>query len=487
MKQTRIFLFLLISICTYGSLTISCSDEIDPEKDLIAADPDYTPKVVLRDNYMNNYYYWYKDVNSRNAGYKPYEFEDIYAWFQALLYKPTDRWSWMEDADSYLQTATGQITGTWGIGTGQAIDYYNDYGIFVKYIYPDSPLTKYGVTRGAQLRGIAGVDLGDQIDSAEKLAAYNNHFYDSPNTFTFRLTDGRDTTFTISLPSSVKTDFILKTAIFRPEDFPGLTEPVGYFHLLQFEGNFASAMDAPMAGFKAAGVKKLIVDLRYNGGGELKATEHLISYLAPKGLVGKPFCIITHNDKKSSNNQTHVIGENGKDISIGLEEIYFIMDKGSASASEVVFNGLRPYLKEKLHHVGKQTYGKPNGMYVFYYPSETDHPEYYNGNFSALKYVFLPICFFNKNSAGEDIPSGSTSGTGFIPENDRPDDIFHNFGVNEDRIRACLYHIVNGTYPDVDDSHVRRSTKTGYGMIVKSLLPEEETDPHYGKCTVLAQ
>lgn len=487
MKHTRIFLFLFISVCSFGSLTVSCGDTTDPEKDLIGADPDYAPKVLLRDNYMNNYYYWYKEVNGRNAGYKPYEYKDIYEWFKALLYTPTDRWSWMEDASAYLQTSTGQITGTWGIGTSQPVDYYNHYGIFVKYIHPDSPLVKYGVTRGAQLRGIAGVALGDQIDSDEKLQAVNNHFYDNPNTFTFRLTDGRDTTFTVSLPASVRSNFILKTAIFRPGDFPGLREPVGYFHLLQFEDNFASAMDAPMAEFKAAGVKKLIVDLRYNGGGGSVASQHLISFLSPKGLAGKPYCIRTHNDRLSSKNETSVFGNNGKDLSIGLEEVYFIMDKGSASASEMIFNGLRPYFKEKLHHVGKQTYGKPNGMYVLFYPSSSDHPEYSDGNFSALKYVFYPICFFNKNSAGEDIPSGSTSGTGFIPENDRPDDVFHDFSVNEDRIRACLYHMVNGTYPDVDGSHVRQTTKTGYGMIVKSLLPEEETDPHYGKYTVIAQ
>ena len=67
-------------------------------------------------------------------------------------------------------------------------------------------------------------------------------------------------------------------------------------------------------------------------------------------------------------------------------------------------NGLKPL--SNLKHVGDTTYGKPNGMYVFYYPGDNAAYAKYNaGNFSGLKYVFLPICFYNANGEGQNIPT----------------------------------------------------------------------------------
>ena len=488
MKYCRFsVLAMMLSAAALLSFTAGCSilddeDKAESEriKQLIANDTQYEMKVDLRKEYMDIYYYWNEEVSDRNAQLKAYEYSDIYAWFDALLYSE-DRWSWMEDAESYLESETGTSTGTWGASLAQATKYYNDYGVYVRYILPSSPLAKHGVTRGAQLRAVAGVEIGDSIDSQEKADAVNNHLYDTPNTFTFRLTDGTDVTFTESM-TAVTTNYILDKRVFTDADFPGLTEPVGYFNYYSFNSNFIDDLDEAFAEFKAAGVRKMIVDLRYNGGGSTDASGRLISYLAPAGLAGKPYTTRTHNSLLSRYNYTETIGgDDGADISIGLTDLYFIMTSSSASASEMVYNGLRPYMGEKLHHVGQQTYGKPNGMYVLPYP---DVEDYDKGDYSKLQYVYYPICFYNKNSEGEEIPSTAAVGSGFVPEQSVPDDIYHDFTPQEENIRACLYHIVNGSYPEVDNSHVHTATKAGDGFVCKSVLPEAETNPHYGKYTV---
>ena len=100
-----------------------------------------------------------------------------------------------------------------------------------------------------------------------------------------------------------------------------------------------------------------------------------------------------------------------------------------------------------LYLVGDTTYGKPNGMYVLMYPgTDADYDKYDAGDYSTLKLVFLPIAFFNRNGKNEPIPYD-----GFVPDNYRPDDLMHDFGVEEDNIKACLESIVNGAFPDLPE------------------------------------
>ena len=464
-----------------------CPDEPQPEKDeeaeKIKNDPDYTAKSFLRQQYMDVYYYWRSEVMAHNATLKPYDY-DIYDFFDAMLYKD-DRWSWMCDKEYYIADETGVISGTWGISLGQAVEYYHDYNLRVRFIYPGSPLEPFGVTRGAALIKINGQSVEDDETgfTQEKLDIYRNEFFKSPQTLTFRLVDGRDTTFTASMLSQLATRTSLITRIFQPEEFPGLDAPVGYFHYLAFKANFLDDITQAMQTFHDAGVRNLIVDLRYNGGGDSRASQLLIDCLAPASAVGKAYVIRKHNDylptldssfSEEANTQTIAANAN----SLNLDRIYFITGAGTASASEMVMNGLKPYMGEKMQMVGDTTYGKPNGMYVLMYPGSNDDYKAYNqGNYAKLKWVFLPICFFNQNSEGQSIPWD-----GFVPDNYRPDDLYHDFGVEESDINACLSHIVSGTWPAIPGTPKRSATKAGAREGYRIEL--EEDSPNYGRYTV---
>lgn len=499
----RFLLMLLPAV-----LVMTACPRVDPEKEQeqarIAADPDYNAKEYLRKEYMDIYYYWRDDVKDRNAVYKSYDY-GIYDYFDKLLYEK-DHWSWMCDKDYYLSEETGVMTGTWGISLGQAVEYYRDYGLRVRYIYPGSPLERFGVTRGAVLTRVAGFNVEDDEEglTAEKLKHLNENYYKSPQTFTFRLVDGRDTSFTASMASSLSVRSSLVTRVFRPGEFPGLQEPVGYFLYMSFRANFLDDIHEAMQTFKQAGVRKIIVDLRYNGGGDSRANRLLTDYLAPSSADGKPYVIRHHNaflrsvkdspytDEK---NTVYIIPSSkiayDKDDDEGRaywdkvspnrldpEAIYFITGSGSASASEVVMNGLRPYMGDRMQMVGDTTYGKPNGMYVLMYPGEKgDYEAYDAGNYSKLQWVFLPICFFNQNSNGETIPVD-----GFVPDNYRPDDLYHDFGVEEDLIRACLTRIVSGSYPSLP-STPHRGVKSKAPHPAGFRIETPEMSPGYGLYT----
>ena len=460
-----------------------CPDvpEEDEEQAKIAADADYKAKSFLRSQYMEIYYYWRDQVKDRNAALKPYDY-DIYDFFDKMLYEK-DRWSWMMDKEEYVSDETGVVTGTWGVSLAQAVEYYGDYSIRVRYIYPGSPLERFGITRGAVLTRIDGKNVEHDATgfTSEKLKIFNENFYKSPQTFTFRLVDGRDTTFTASMASSLATRTSLITRIFQPGEFEGLTQPVGYFHYLSFKANFLDDINQAMTTFHDAGVRTLIVDLRYNGGGDSRASQLLMDYLAPKSAVGKPYVVRQHNDylvslDDSFSNENNTATIQGNANSLDLDRIYFITGAGTASASEMVMNGLRPYLGEKIQMVGDTTYGKPNGMYVLMYPgSNSDYDAYDKGDYSKLEWVFLPICFFNCNSEGQSIPWD-----GFIPDRYYPDDLFHDFGVEEGDIRACLTHIATGSYPDRPSG--KASTKSGGRQAYRIGL--EEDSPNYGRYVV---
>ncbi len=501
MKKAILYSLIFAGVLLFAA---SCDKDVTPPsaeqdrkkaeeeriKKLIAEDEDYDAKMSLLEIYgkggsgFTPYYYWYQEVADRNVNLKPYDYGTIYSWFDALLYTPTDRWSWMEDKESYVASETGTSSGpsgTWGVSLVQPVEEFHDYRLFILEVFPGSPLEQFGVTRGAQLVAIGDLEIPNGFETNEQIELFGKNYGQSPVNFTFKLADGRDTSFTAEMATSLRTNYILKSDIFTGEDFPGLAEPVGYFNYLSFAANFLDDLKREMAKFKEAGVKKMIVDLRYNGGGDSRASDTLMGYLAPADAGGKPYVTRKHNSIASKNDITQNIP---KDISLGLDEVFFIMHGSSASASEMTYNGLKPYLKNKLHHIGGQSYGKPNGMYVFLYPPDDDTYEKVEaGDYSTLQYVFYPICFYNFNSDGEGIPSAAEPGSGFIPEYSVYDDVYHDFGPKEANIKACLNYIVNGTFKSADEEPaVTKAFASKSG--IRAIFSEAETNPYYGKCTL---
>ena len=445
----------------------------------------------LRDDIMSVYYYWNESMLKKAYTYNT----DMYDYFDSLLYK-YDRWSWMIDGKSYIDSELGVETGTFGIRLGQMTEYYKDYGVYVSVVYPGGPFDKAGVKRGWEITHVDKEATEDFIhrDSDAFNDVFNNPSTTKPYLFTFKDPEGEIHEMEILAAESLATRPGLVKKIFTASDYPGLTQPVGYFHYLSFkaddDSNGKSMLEditEAMDYFKTNNIKTLIVDLRYNGGGDSRASELLVSYLAPASARGKVFVNRVHNRNLQSLDESTKVSAPAdvfamlkkkydtdlacKPDSPEFTSLYFIMGKGSASASEMVLNGLKPLAD--VHHVGAVTYGKPNGMYVFLYPHHL--AAYDKDDYSGLKYVYLPICFYNSNGEGQLIPDN-----GMTPDNKRPDDLYHDFGPKEDNISACLYHIVHGSYPDLPELTVPTKASTG----VDAHLNEWDNSKNYGRYTV---
>ncbi|GAH01669.1 unnamed protein product, partial [marine sediment metagenome] len=133
--------------------------------------------------------------------------------------------------------------------------------------------------------------------------------------------------------------------------------------------------------FKNVGANEMILDLRYNPGGLISATTLLGSLISGEDTDNKVFFKYLHNDKKTSNDKEVAFAK--KPNSLNLKSLIVITSRSTYSASEIIINGLKPYLN--VVTIGDATGGKPVGMYVWYYQD----------------YAFVPISFKIINADGE--------------------------------------------------------------------------------------
>lgn len=402
---------------------------------------------------MKEYYFWNETAPYPN--YMNYSVVELF--FKESLVKQ-DRWSWMSDGKSYMASETGVYT-SYGASLGQAHEYYRDATVYIRYVFKDSPFDKAGITRGWSIEKINGVNTMDLIKNDK----FNDEYNKDGNTFTFKDTAGNLKEMKIN-KSSIQATSILKAMVFDKKDYPWLSEPVGYINYLSFNINMIEEVKSAVAVVKTSGAKHLILDLRYNGGGSIKASDLLASLIANKGCNGKLLVKRKHNSKYSAldNDKKTMSFIQRTTESLDLDDIYVISGHGTASASEIIINGLKPLMN--VIQVGQTTYGKPNGMYVLQYPPDIPKNK-------IPDYVFLPICFYSVNSLGK-----GDFDNGLAPDHYRADRPNCDW-TDDDLVVACLKKIATGSYPELP-----KVTTTKVSIRPDAVIQTDEQKPGYGLC-----
>lgn len=196
---------------------------------------------------------------------------------------------------------------------------------------------------------------------------------------------------------------------------------VGYLNLRTFIDTADPNLRAAFADFKAQGVTELIIDLRYNGGGLINIAA-LMGDLMGEGRAGQPFGYITFRDSKAAENET--IPFTAQPEAITPTRVAFIGTGSTASASEMVINGMTPFLGANMALIGSNTYGKPVGQIALDRPECDDR----------LRAVALKI--ENADRQGEYYGGLATT----VPNTCRAnDDIGHQLGdPNEAMVSVAL-------------------------------------------------
>jgi carboxyl-terminal processing protease len=359
---------------------------------------------------MNQYYFWY---NLMPVVVKT-DYQDPYELMDAMMYKTLDRWSFVETYEEYLNMDQGAFVGH---GISMGLDQSNQ--VRIAEIYNLSPLYSLGVRRGWIVKKLNGTDLAP-IFIANDGTAYNQLIGAATvgltNTFLFQTPAGKDSTIT-----SAKASFTLNTVIVADtlQLKSGIT---GHLVFDQFIPPSNDELQTAFTYFSQNNVKDLIVDLRYNGGGDLSVLTNMASYVAGAAQVNNPFLIATFNDKNTAYNTTFNFTTVSSPLSVS--KVIVITTRGTASASEDFINGLKPILDVRT--LGDTTNGKPVGMVGFPYQTS---------------YMFWPITFSLVNSAGQ-----GDFYKGFAPDKYVPDDITHDWSDrNEACLKEAIYYLEHGS------------------------------------------
>ncbi|HET8542047.1 MAG TPA: S41 family peptidase [Anaeromyxobacter sp.] len=138
--------------------------------------------------------------------------------------------------------------------------------------------------------------------------------------------------------------------------------PAGYVALRAFIDPADPLLEEVFAQFRLAGVRDVVVDLRYNGGGRL-ATAALLSDLL--GGARSTTDVMFEIQYRSTARAPDTIPFSPAPQSIAPFRVAFVTTEGSASASELVPNVLEAHEHGNVGLVGQRTHGKPVGQIPF--------------------------------------------------------------------------------------------------------------------------
>ncbi|MEN6453036.1 MAG: S41 family peptidase [Prolixibacteraceae bacterium] len=378
-KLLPFFLGGIVVLCVVNA----CHDD-DDDGTQIPAETIATNKWIHDD--MDSYYFWtdqLPDVDYRKES-------DSEEYFKKLIYKD-DPWSWITDDYASLAADYDGVPVT--MGYDPSFFYYDSASdrviMVVNYVYPGSAAAEAGLKRGDVILKVNGQEFNDE----------NYYEVYSGNSYSVLIGKARlnsdktvsieDTKVTLSMTARVTTT---DPAVWH-EVIDTLDHKIGYLAYVEFvagaDSVFLETLDEIFVEFKSKGVSDLIVDLRYNPGGESTAAIHLASEIAPAAVINssdKYLVSLNYNsdfqaylESKAEFKDNLYYRFSKPKANLNLDKVYFLTTDGTASASELVITGLDPYME--VVQVGDSTYGKYAGAFIL--PDNEDEEK--------AKWAIIPI------------------------------------------------------------------------------------------------
>lgn len=417
----------------------ACHQEDEEILDTVAEEntKDVTDTTVSTTAIINNWiydvmrsvYYWNEDVVAPGSSET-----DPESYFKSLI-NSDDRFSYItDDYEALAEEFSGVYTSMGYSPTFGRFSGSNEVFIAVEYVYPGSPAEEAGLKRGDIILKIDGQTL----DTDNYFDLYNQSQYSvTLGGYDAETTAISNTGQTLSLASRViSTDPVLYKEVKTVEGIK-----IGYLVYAEFisgdSDEWLNSLGAAIDEFSQAGVTELIVDLRYNPGGEVSTAQYLASALAPATAVNSQEVLIKYqyNDQLESSliaNQSSdalVTTFESNSHHLNLNRIYFLTGSGTASASELLINGLEPYME--VTTVGETTVGKCYGSWVI---PDTEEP-------ARHTWAIMPIVLKYANADGlTDFVDGLT------PDYVVEDDLLNAkpFGDEGDPVLATALNLITG-------------------------------------------
>ena len=339
---------------------VSCKDEDDS---IAFREYDFEIEDFIWEA-LNTYYYWQDTVpdladnrfNSQKsyASFLSQSNENQEQLFESLLFDK-DRFSWIVSDYTALENQLRRVYTTSGMILGlKRIGESNDLFAYVRYVLPDSDAAVKNIKRGDLFLSINNEQL--------KMDNYRDLLSSDMELFSIQLAQISGQTVT---PTGISVDLVKAEIQENPIHIHKLIElnnaKIGYLMYNGFVADFDDQLESAFAEFQTQGINQLVIDLRYNRGGRTSSSIKLASMITGQ-FSGEVFAQTQHNDKLSSLNEDYLFEATAAQLK--MDRLYVISSAETASASELLINGLSPYIDVVL--IGDDTTGKNVGSYSIY-------------------------------------------------------------------------------------------------------------------------
>lgn len=321
---------------------------------------------------------------------------------------------------STVMTKAGELLTTKNLGIGplfaSVFESGTDYiGLTVGYVYPGSPAEEAGLRRGDTI-----YQIGKNRITRNNYQSYMQELFYTPSG-TYSISFARyevneaEEKYDLNLNNTIEIktgEYGYNPVIFAAimtnsnieDDGSDTTPPfnIGYMVTESFDSSAQEVLEYQIRQFIDAGITELILDLRFNVGGEVQQSRYLASSIVGRDYDDKHFFKAEFNDGtveawkfKSGPSESDKLGQAP---SMGLKRLWVIMSENTASASELIIHGLRG-VDFPVTLIGSRSEGKNVGMVVT--------QEVYNGR----RFEFAPITYRGLNARDERAPAD-----GFEPD-----------------------------------------------------------------------
>ncbi|RYC52969.1 S41 family peptidase [Flagellimonas olearia] len=360
---------------------------------------------------MNLWYFWQGDVPdladdrfSSNNEYTSFveatpNPRDFY--YDVLLFND-DRFSFLNDDYTELVSNLSGVSKSNGLEFNLKYfqDEFNVFG-YVIYIVPDSDASTKTIQRGDIFTRVDGQQLTEDN--------YISLLYGSNDTYTLGMADivggeivDNDTEVTLTkIENQVENPILVAETL----DINGTK--IAYLMYNRFLSDFNEELNAAFGKFKTDGATELVLDMRYNPGGSVN-TSRLLASMIYGTNTSELYIRQRWNDKIQSQLSTaqledYFASSTGTSAinSLNLSQVYVLATEDSASASELVMNGLVPYMD--VIHIGETTRGKNEFSITLVDDPENAfiYDEDREGNINSQNsWGIQPLVGRNENAAG---------------------------------------------------------------------------------------
>ena len=229
------------------------------------------------------------------------------------------------------------LSNTYG-GIGAIIHKKVDENVIINEPYAGSPAQKYGLQCGDEIIQIDGVPTKGLTskESSDRMK-------------------GKPGTSVVFKVKKVRSGDTLDIAIIRERihlpdiEYAGmLDDTTGYILQSSFTENVSGEIRSKFQELKGQGMKRLVLDLRGNGGGLMSEAIGIVSLFVPKGSL-----VVTSKGNTEDSAREYRTTSEPIDTEIPL---IVMIDSGSASSSEIVAGALQDMDRAVI--MGKRSYGK---------------------------------------------------------------------------------------------------------------------------------